>query len=123
MTPTPGPTETIAEEGEGQPDDLPQFIAGRVTPYDDGLAGNPLGCGGTYDVSDPTIIAVSPALGAEWPCGTPIGIWGPAGQIVGLRQDTCPGCAANHLDLSRAAFEAVCGPAASTCEVVFRSLP
>ena len=94
-----------------------------MTPYDDGLAGNPLGCGGTYDPSDPTVIAVSLPLAADFPCGSHIAIWGPAGQIVGVRQDTCPGCGANHLDLSRAAFNAVCGPAASSCEVVFRALP
>jgi hypothetical protein len=82
-----------------------------------------MGCGGLYDLNDPSIVAVSLERNEEWPCGMPLGVWGPAGTIVVVRQDTCPGCGANHLDLSRAAFEAVCGVGASSCQVVILPLP
>jgi hypothetical protein len=82
-----------------------------------------MGCGGVYNLSDPTVVAVSLARTQEWPCGQRLEITGPNGQIVGVRQDTCPGCSANHLDLSRAGFLAVCGPGVSSCNVVIRPLP
>jgi len=113
----PEPTATPTPDGAGQP------IAGSATPYSDSLAGNPLGCGGIYDPEDATVVAVSLAHNLDWPCGTLLGIWGPAGQIIGVRQDTCPGCTDTHLDLSRAAFEIVCGAAASACPITIVPLP
>jgi len=44
-------------------------------------------------------------------------VCGPAGCIVGLRQDGCPGCGVNHLDLSESGIAIVCGPGAGRCRV------
>jgi hypothetical protein len=81
-----------------------------------------MGCGGIYNPADPTVVAVSLLRDLEWPCGAQFEITGPNGTIIGIRRDTCLGCTANHLDLSRAGFNAVCGPNVSTCNVTIRRL-
>jgi len=95
-------------------------IVGIAYRYDDSLAGLPLGCGGVYDPDNPDIVAVGPARYDAWPCGTSLRICGPAGCITATRRDSCPGCGANVIDLSRAAFLRVCGWAAS-CSVFIRA--
>lgn len=93
-------------------------IYGRVTHYGESYNGQPLGCGtGTYDSGDPSIIAVGPAQYRDWPCGTVLVLRGPAGELRGVRQDACPGCGVNHLDLSEAGIAQVCGKGAGTCAV------
>jgi hypothetical protein len=94
---------------------------GKVTPYWDGLAGNTLGCNGygVYNPDDPTTAAVSDDV-TDAPCGTRIELCNGAGKCLEVvRKDTCPGCAANHIDLSRKAFETLCG-AVNDCTVTFR---
>jgi hypothetical protein len=115
-TPSPAPTPAATPAPSG-------VVIGFVTPYSDSLHGNTLGCGGAYDMNDPSIVAVSFARDMEWGCGKLLEITGPNGKIVGVRRDTCPGCSENHLDLSRAGFNLVCGPNASSCEVTIRLLP
>lgn len=39
--------------------------------------------------------------------------------MVAQRHDACPGCLANHLDLSEAGSQTVCGIIAS-CRITFR---
>jgi len=79
-----------------------------------------MGCGGTYSGSDPSIVAVGPARYAEWPCDTELLVTGPAGALVVVRQDSCPECHRNVVDLSEAGSHAVCGVPAHTCEVTIR---
>lgn len=107
-TPTPSATSTAGE------------IIGFATVYSDSLAGNTMGCGGIYDPNDPTVVAVSWARNMEWHCGKQLEITGPHGTIIGIRKDTCPGCSENHLDLSRAAFNIVCGPTQANCTIRIR---
>lgn len=92
-------------------------IQGTATHYGSSYNGSPLGCGGTYWGSDPTIVAVGPSRYSEWPCGSQLTVSGPAGSLTVTRQDSCPGCSANMIDLSEAANEAVCGAPAHTCSV------
>lgn len=100
------------------------LINGRVTHYGTSYNGRPLGCGtGMYDSRDPSIAAVSPVRYGEWPCGQLLRVCGAACLVV-TRQDACPGCGGNHIDLSEAAIDAVCGaPESSTCSVTIEAIP
>jgi hypothetical protein len=91
---------------------------GVVTHYGVSYNGSPMGCDGTlYTSENPTIIAVGPALDYDWPCGTQLRICGPVDCMVGMRQDSCPGCTAYVLDLSEAGINLVCGDQAEVCRV------
>jgi hypothetical protein len=130
-TPTPPPpTATPEQQAAVEPPAGGELVLGTITPYADSLTGNTLGCNGygAYEPENPTIIAVSPDRYEEWPCGTTLGICGVDADtgvitscVVGVRQDSCPGCTANHLDVSRAIFEIICG-SANRCPVVITKL-
>ena len=98
-------------------------LSGSATAYADSFSGKMMGCmgAGPYSATDVSIIAVGPAMHAQFPCGTKIEVCGPKGCLSGVRKDSCPGCLANHVDLSRAGLTAVCGP--NTCDVRLRRLP
>jgi hypothetical protein len=52
------------------------------------------------------------------PCGSPLRICGPTGCIEGgVREDSCPQCWGDWVDLSTAGIAAVCGPEVSSCNV------
>lgn len=104
------------------------ILHGHATHYGASYNGQPLGCGtGVYDSNDPTIAAVSPARYEEWPCGTELLVCGPGGCTIVTRQDACPGCYANLIDLSEAANRLVCAteafPYEHTCEVAIGVMP
>jgi hypothetical protein len=73
-----------------------------------------------YDSADVSIVAVSPAMYAAWPCGTSLEICGAAGCIETIRQDACPGCGAYQVDLSEAGIAAACGEGVGSCSVTIR---
>lgn len=114
----PAPDATLPEPARAS-----AAIAGFATHYGGGPAwgdvanynGQTLGCGGIYRSEDPTIVAVSPYRAGEWPCGTQLYVCGPVGCVTVTRQDACPGCSANVLDLSESAHQLVCG--VGTCRV------
>ena len=97
-----------------------EAIRGRATHYGESYQGQTMGCGGTYDTADPTIVAVSPDRYADWPCGTRLRVTGPAGTQDVVRTDSCPGCSGNWLDLSEAGHARTCG--IGTCEVTIEVL-
>jgi hypothetical protein len=75
-----------------------------------------------YVSADPTIVAVSLRLQGEFTCGAFMQICGTLGCIVALRQDTCPGCSRDVIDLSEAGIGAVCGVNTSTCDVTVQRM-
>jgi hypothetical protein len=88
-----------------------------VTHYGERFNGRTLGCEtGTYSSDDASIVAVSYERNKEWGCGTILKICGPGGCLVAERVDTCPGCGADHVDLSEQGLEVVCGPGAGVCQ-------
>jgi hypothetical protein len=114
-SPAPAPSPVVAAKPAGA------VIYGYATAYGPSYNGQVLGCGtGYYASDDPTIMAVGPSRYADWPCGTQIQVCGPAGCIVVTRQDGCPGCYANLVDLSEAANAAVCGAPPNTCRVTLQ---
>lgn len=92
-------------------------LQGSATHYGAELyQGRTMACGGTYETSDATIVAVGADLGLSAPCGTAIRVCGAAGCVDGTRVDTCGGCRGAHVDLSEAGMLAVCG-AFGRCDV------
>lgn len=127
----------------GKPTDL---VLGWATHYGESYRGQPLGCAGAgvYDPADTSIAAVGPERYGEWPCGTrlrvcalpPIlgraevadGLAGdgadslqPVRCVEVVRVDSCPGCAANVIDLSEAGNAVVCS-VPSACRVTIEVL-
>jgi hypothetical protein len=93
----------------------------KVTHYGTRFSGRTLGCGdGVYASHDVTIVAVSPDRNKQWRCGYLLEICGEGGCIVGVRQDTCPGCGTNHVDLTEQGLDLVCGPDKGVCSASVR---
>jgi hypothetical protein len=117
--PSPTPTRTPRPSATANPDAIP----GIASVYWDGLAGNPFSCSGygTYNPENPLIVAVSYGRAGEWPCGTELQVCGVAsGACLNMiRVDICPGCLLNHIDLSAAGFQYLCGNA-TPCGVTIR---
>jgi hypothetical protein len=117
----------LADDGNGGAE-APQFVPqrqqllGYATHYGTQYNGQPLGCGaGLYSSADPSIIAIAPANYRDWGCGAIMRVCGSNGCIVGIREDSCPGCTTNVVDLSEAGIDLVCGPGASSCPVTIES--
>ena len=123
-TPAPKPTRTPDPDPPSQAAAavaaVGAIMSGHATSYGASYNGHSMGCGGVYSSNDTTILAVSPARYREWPCGTRVQVCGPAGCIVVIRQDACPGCYANLVDLSEAGNAAVCGSPPHTCRVTLQ---
>jgi hypothetical protein len=81
-----------------------------------------MACGGFYVSHDTSITAVSLARDAEWECGVHLEVCGRSGCLRAVRQDSCPGCDRNHVDLSEAGIVQVCGDAADLCDVTIQPM-
>jgi hypothetical protein len=103
----------------------PGSYTGQATPYANSLAGNSMGCtgAGPYNPADTSVVAVAAANHLQWPCGTKLSICGPVGCIQGVRKDSCLACGNLDIDLSRAGFNATCGPSANNCKVTIKTGP
>ncbi len=96
---------------------------GDATPFHSSLAGNTMGCGEVFNPLDPTILAVGYALDTTLPCGASVQVCGSTSVCLTMvRKDTCPGCPGSDVDLSRAAFDRICGTTASRCTVTIKKL-
>lgn len=115
-TATPTPTATPVPP---TPTPVPvpdKFIATR---YGESYNGSPMGCvgSGTYSSNNVGILAAPPALYGDWPCGTKLQVCYQGTCIQVTRTDSCPGCGANHVDLSEAGTGTLCGQwPANTCD-------
>jgi hypothetical protein len=119
-TATPSAAAITAPARTASPIALTGTLNGKVTPYYDGLEGSPLGCGnGPYDPNDQTTAAVGWDLHDSVPCGTRLELCSSKGCLTVERKDTCPGCPGTHIDVSRRAFEILCG-AVNDCAVTIK---
>mgnify|MGYP001598665634 CR=1 FL=1 len=89
----------------------PAPIVYRVTYYGPGFEGGLVACGtdiyGPFDSSDPTTAA---AGSGGPPCGTRLTLCNGKLCLVVVIKDACGGCSPDHLDLSRAAWDALGQP-------------
>ena len=112
---TPSPTLARTPVPTAQPVPVAYF---RVTYYGPGFEGGPVACGsdvyGLFDADDPT----TAASGTGGPgCGTHLVLCsGKLCQMVVIK-DACGGCGPDHLDLSRAAWDALGQPEYVTAAV------
>ena len=99
---------------------LYQVIA---THYGVAYNGRTLGCGtGYYTSENPSILAVGPTRSYEWPGGTVLEICGHLACNLVVRQDACPGCSRNVVDLSESGLDMLCGYQTSTCRVTIQKV-
>ena len=98
-------------------------IDGTATHYGESYNGRPLGCGtGSYSSLDAGIVAVSSSRYLEWPCGTVFRVCGAAGCVRAIRQDACPGCGRDQLDLSETGIAATCGEGTDRCSITIEEI-
>ena len=80
--------------------------SGKATFYD--LAGGMGNCSFPSSPADDLFVALGPdQYSAGAACGTYLDVTGPKGKVRVKVTDSCPECAAGHLDLSRTAFKKI----------------
>jgi hypothetical protein len=122
-TPTATPPATALRAAGPVASVGPGPWTGDATPFHSSLAGNTMGCGEVFNPLDPTILAVGYALDTTVPCGASLQVCGSTSVCLTMvRKDTCPGCPGTDVDLSRAAFDRICGTTASRCTVTIKKL-
>jgi expansin (peptidoglycan-binding protein) len=95
--------------------------SGKATFYDlDGGTGN---CSFPSAPADDLFVALGPdqySGGAA--CGTYLDVTGPKGKVRVKVIDSCPGCAAGHLDLSRTAFKKIGAEVAGVIPITYKTV-
>ncbi len=137
---TPGPqSKAGGQVGAGVVQASARLGTWIATRYGESFAGQPLGCGrGVYDPRALDIVAVGPERDEQMPCGTRLRLCAaPGGATVGgrclraYRQDFCPGCRGDHVDVTEAMLAYLAGvrwpagtpPPVDRLEVTVEALP
>lgn len=97
-----------------------QVKEGLATFYDATGAGN-CGFDATPDDLDVAAFDANSYAGSA-ACGVCVKVKGPNGEVTVRIVDSCPGCDANHLDLSRSAFAKIAEPSRGRVPVSFSSV-
>lgn len=94
---------------------------GKATFYDlNGGGGN---CSFPASPADDLFVALGPAqYSAGAACGTYLDVTGPKGTVRVKVTDSCPSCAAGHLDLSRTAFKKIGSEAAGIIPISYKTV-
>lgn len=93
---------------------------GIATYYDATGAGN-CGFDATPDDLDVAAFDTSSYAGSA-ACGACVRVKGPDGEVTVRIVDSCPGCDANHLDLSRSAFAKIAEPSKGRVPISFSTV-
>jgi expansin len=97
-----------------------QVKEGIATFYDATGAGN-CGFDATPDDLDVAAFDANSYAGSA-ACGACVKVKGPNGEVTVRIVDSCPGCDANHLDLSRSAFAKIAEPSRGRVPVSFSTV-
>ena len=97
-----------------------QVKEGIATYYDATGAGN-CGFDATPDDLDVAAFDTTSYAGSA-ACGACVKVKGPDGEVTVRIVDSCPGCDANHLDLSRSAFAKIAEPSRGRVPVSFSTV-
>jgi expansin len=93
---------------------------GIATFYDATGAGN---CGFDASPEDLDVAAFdATSYAGSAACGSCVKVKGPSGEVTVRIVDSCPGCDANHLDLSRSAFAKIAEPSRGRVPVSFSTV-
>ena len=95
--------------------------SGKATFYD--LGGGTGNCSFPSSPADDLFVALGPeqySNGAA--CGTYLDVTGPKGKVRVKVTDSCPECAAGHLDLSRTAFKKIGAEVAGIIPITYKTV-
>lgn len=93
---------------------------GTATYYDATGAGN---CGFDATPDDLDVAAFDTASYAgSAACGACVRVKGPNGEVTVRIVDSCPGCDANHLDLSKSSFSKIAEPLRGRVPITFQTV-
>lgn len=97
-----------------------QVKEGLATFYDATGSGN---CGFDASPDDLDVAAFDAnSYASSAACGACVRVKGPNGEVTVRIVDSCPGCDANHLDLSRSAFTKIADPSRGRVPVSFQTV-
>ena len=95
--------------------------SGKATFYD--LGGGTGNCSFPSSPADDLFVALGPdQYSAGAACGTYLDVTGPKGKVRVKVTDSCPECAAGHLDLSRTAFKKIGNEVAGIIPITYKTV-
>lgn len=97
-----------------------QVKEGIATFYDATGAGH---CGFDASPDDLDVAALDAmSYAGSAACGACVKVKGPNGEVTVRVVDSCPGCEANHIDLSRSAFAKIAEPSRGRVSIAFQTV-